>query len=81
MPGEVHVISMDFRDVLAGMWRRRVAIVLSGVVFALVAYGFASLSSPRYTTSAQVLVDNLENSFQPCPAQREQQQHPSARSG
>ncbi len=63
VPGEVRVISMDFREVLAGMWRRRVAIVLSGVVFALAAYGMASLSSPRYTTSAQVLVDNLETPF------------------
>ncbi len=62
-PGDVQVISMDFREVLAGIWRRRLAIVLTGVVFALLAYGIASLSSPRYTTSAQVLVDNLETPF------------------
>lgn len=61
--GEAQVISMDFREVLMGMWRRRLAIVLSGVVFALVAYGMASMSTPRYTTSAQVLVDNLETPF------------------
>ncbi len=63
LPGDVQVISMDFRDVLAGIWRRRLTIILFAVVCGLMAYGVAIMSSARYTTSAQVLVDNLETPF------------------
>ena len=54
---------MDFRDVLAGIWRRRLSIVAFAVVCGLLAYAAAIMSSASYTTSAQVLVDNLETPF------------------
>ncbi len=54
---------MDFRDVLSGIWRRRWSIMLVTVACGLLAYAVAITSTPKYTTEAQVLVDNLETPF------------------
>ena len=59
----MQLVSMDFREVLAGMWRRRLSIVLCGLLAGAVAYGVAAISTAKYTIGAQVLVDNFETPF------------------
>lgn len=60
---DVQLVSMDFREVLAGMWQRRLSIVLCGLLAGAVAYGVAAISTAKYTIGAQVLVDNFETPF------------------
>ena len=62
-PLDMQLVSMDFREVLAGMWQRRLSILLCGLVAGVIAYGVAAISPAKYTISAEVLVDNLETPF------------------
>jgi uncharacterized protein involved in exopolysaccharide biosynthesis len=62
-PAAGHVSSMDFRDVLVGIWRRRGSILATALAAAGLAFAYASIASPKYTTDAQVLIENLETPF------------------
>ena len=55
--------AIDVGEILVGIWRRKTMIG----IFALVAVGFAlafvATSSPKYSATAKVLVENLETPF------------------
>ena len=58
-----NVASVDMMELLRGIWRRKLFILLVTVLFAAAATAFVLNEKPTYSVEAQVLVDNLETPF------------------
>ncbi len=59
----LNAASVDMMDLLRGLWRRKLMILLITLVFASAAAFVVLRDKPSYTVEAQVLVDNLETPF------------------
>lgn len=55
--------SVDMMELLRGMWRRKLLILLTTILFGSAAAFIVLRDKPSYTVEAQVLVDNLETPF------------------
>lgn len=55
--------TVDLMDLLRGLWRRKLMILLVTLLFAGAAAFVVLRDSPSYSVEAQVLVDNLETPF------------------
>lgn len=55
--------SVDMMDLLRGMWRRKLLVLLITLLFAAATAVVVLRAKPSYTVEAQVLVDNLETPF------------------
>jgi succinoglycan biosynthesis transport protein ExoP len=58
-----NVASVDMMELLRGIWRRKLFILLITVLFGAAAAAFVLHEKPSYAVEAQVLVDNLETPF------------------
>lgn len=59
----LNAASVDMMDLLRGLWRRKLMILLTTLLFAGAAAFVVLRDKPSYTVEAQVLVDNLETPF------------------
>jgi succinoglycan biosynthesis transport protein ExoP len=57
------VASVDMMELLRGIWRRKLFILLITVLFCGVTSAFVLREQPTYSVEAQILVDNLETPF------------------
>lgn len=55
--------AIDVADLLAGIWSRKAMILIIFLLSVGAAFGFVSVSTPKYRATAKVLVDNLETPF------------------
>ena len=55
--------SVDLMDLLRGIWRRKLMVLLVTILFAGAAAFVVLRASPSYTVESQVLIDNLETPF------------------
>jgi len=55
--------SVDLMDLLRGIWRRKLMVLLVTIVFAGAAAFVVLRASPSYTVESQVLIGNLETPF------------------
>src|SRR4051812_12496552 len=55
--------AIEIVDVLRGMWRRRLLVVLLMLTGFVLSFAFVMLAKPQYFSEAQVLVDRLETPY------------------
>jgi polysaccharide biosynthesis transport protein len=55
--------TVDLRDVLSGLWRRKRAMAITTLVATLIGLVFAFSATPRYTAESRVIVDRFDTAF------------------